>query len=184
MPLSEPAARKHLHTRQVTFTGFEREDGMFDIEGHLVDTKTYDVENKDRNGIPKGEPVHNMYVRLTVDDKFVVRAIEAVIEDSPFNICPTIEPAFQVLVGEVVAAGWNRRVRAKLGGTKGCTHLVEMMAPLATATFQTVYPALERRRADDGKRADKPSILDGCHAMDVTGPLVKDRWPDFYEGKD
>lgn len=181
MPLSPPAARKHLHTREVSFTGYERDDGLFDIEGELTDTKTYDFPNEDRGEIKAGEPIHNMKLRLTVDETMTVRAVDCAVDYSPFTICPNITPAFDVLVGMEIGPGWNRRVREKLGGTKGCTHLVEMLAPIATATYQTLYPALKRRRENlPEDERDKPSMIDGCHAMDSTGDLIKERWPEYY----
>jgi hypothetical protein len=184
MPLSTPAARKHLHTREVAFTGYERDDGLFDIEGHLVDTKTYSFPNKDRGEIQAGEPIHTMRLRLTVDETMTVREVEAVIDDSPFNMCTTITSAFKVLEGMQIGPGWNRRVKEKLGGVKGCTHLVEMLGPIATATYQTLYPALKRRRENlPEEERDKPSLIDGCHAMDSSGPLVKERWPEYYVEK-
>jgi hypothetical protein len=184
MPLKPPVQRKHLHTREVTLTGYEREDGLFDIEGHLKDTKTYSFANKDRGEIKAGEPIHNMYIRLTVDETMTVRAVDTAIDHSPFSICPTIVPAFDVLVGLQVGPGWNGRVRAKLGGVKGCTHLVEMLGPIATATYQTLYPAIKRRQESmPQEERDKPSLIDGCHAMDSTGNLVKERWPEYYVEK-
>ena len=44
MPLSEPAARQAIHNRHVHCAGFQREDGLWDIEGHIKDTKAYSFE--------------------------------------------------------------------------------------------------------------------------------------------
>ncbi|NVK17459.1 MAG: DUF2889 domain-containing protein [Methylocystaceae bacterium] len=185
MPLSTPAPRKHSHTRSVNLTGYEREDGLFDIEGHLVDTKTYSFDNQDRGEIKAGEPIHNMRLRLTVNEEMTVVAAEATIDDSPFNVCANITPAFKMLEGMQIGPGWNKRVRQKLGGTKGCTHLVEMLSPLATATYQTLYPILSRRRASQPEdQRDKPSMIDGCHAMDSSGDLIKERWPEYYKERE
>ena len=38
-----PPQRRRLHVRRVTYEGFERADGLFDIEAHLVDTKDHDI---------------------------------------------------------------------------------------------------------------------------------------------
>ena len=84
MPLSEPAARQPLHNRQYDFRGYRREDGLWDIEGRIVDTKTYAFENQHRGQIEAGTPVHDMQVRLTLDDDFLIRDIEAVTDASPF----------------------------------------------------------------------------------------------------
>ena len=43
MPLSEPTAREPLHRRTIDMVGYRRADGLFDIEAHLIDTKTYAV---------------------------------------------------------------------------------------------------------------------------------------------
>ena len=41
MPLSTSAPRQLMHNRAIECRGYQREDGLWDIEGHLVDTKTY-----------------------------------------------------------------------------------------------------------------------------------------------
>ena len=52
MPLSAPSARKKLHTRNIELNGYLREDGLFDIEAHMTDIKTYSIDNKaQRQGV-------------------------------------------------------------------------------------------------------------------------------------
>ena len=41
MTLSTPAPRKHRHTRTIHAEGFLREDGLWDIEARMIDSKTY-----------------------------------------------------------------------------------------------------------------------------------------------
>jgi hypothetical protein len=41
MPLSPPVSREELHTRAITLHGYRRDDGLFDIEAHLIDTKPF-----------------------------------------------------------------------------------------------------------------------------------------------
>ena len=38
MPLSTSAPRQLMHNRAIECRGYQREDGLWDIEGHLVDT--------------------------------------------------------------------------------------------------------------------------------------------------
>jgi hypothetical protein len=68
MALSTPVPREHLHTRSVSYKGYKRDDGLWDIEGHLTDTKTYPIDNSWRNKIDVGEPLHEMLIRVTVDE--------------------------------------------------------------------------------------------------------------------
>ena len=66
--LSTPETRSLLHKRSVDCYGYLRDDGLYDIEGHLIDVKTYTVEELDRGPIPPGEPIHEMWLRLTIDN--------------------------------------------------------------------------------------------------------------------
>lgn len=188
MPLSEPAPRAHLHTRTVECRGYRREDGLWDIEGHLVDTKTYPFDSNARGPMPPGTPVHDMWIRLTMDDELVVRGVEAVTDASPFPVCPEITPNFQRLVGLSIKSGWTQQVRNLLGGTQGCTHLVELLGPVATTAFQTIFSWRERqRRAQTAAGAPagpqrRPPHLDTCHALASDGPEVARVWPAFYTG--
>src|SRR5690606_12405498 len=57
MPLSPPVEREPIHIRTVTCRGYRRSDGLWDIEGHLVDTKAYLFESRWRGTLAPGEPV-------------------------------------------------------------------------------------------------------------------------------
>ncbi len=181
MPLSRPAGRQAIHARRVTCQGYRRDDSLWDIEGYIKDTKSYGFENKHRARIEPGDPVHEMWLRLTIDDQFTVKAVEAVTENGPFAVCPGAAPNFQQLVGLTMGPGWNRRVREKLGGSAGCTHLVELTGPMATTAMQTIWPL---RQSQQPKTADRPRLLDSCYAFRSDSPVVNDLWPDHYTGTD
>src|SRR3546814_6328924 len=85
MPLSSPVERTRLHNRTYDFQGYQRADGLWDIEGRIVDTKAYPFANQDRGEIPPGEALHDMSLRLTIDEDFKVHDIEAVTDYSPFR---------------------------------------------------------------------------------------------------
>ena len=182
MPLSDPVAREHKHTRRYEFRGFRREDGLWDIEGHMTDTKTYGIPNRARGEVGAGEPIHDMWVRLTLDDSFTVAAIEVATDAGPFRICPDVAPNFQVLKGERIKRGWHQRLKDLLGNTQGCVHLVEMIGSMGTVAFQTMYHARDERTAEEAG-TKKPAILDTCHALASDGPVVQEFWPAFYTGR-
>ena len=122
MPLSSPAARKELHLRQVEVRGYQREDGLWDIEGRLVDTKTYGFDNFDRGRIEAGQPIHQMMLRLTLDDELTIIDAEAVTEESPYHVCKAVGPNFARLKGIRIGAGWRRQVQAAVGGAQNAEH--------------------------------------------------------------
>lgn len=183
MPLSPPQPRKHIHTRAIRCRGYQRDDGLWDIEGEIIDTKTYSFANKDRVRVAAGQPVHHMRVRLTVDDDLVVREVEAATEAGPFNMCGDIAPAYGALAGLAIAPGWRREVLTRLGGVKGCTHVTDLLVgPLAVTAYQTIVPARRHLGTDPGVKK-RPPLIDSCHALARSSPVVKHDWPDFYEEK-
>jgi hypothetical protein len=198
MPLSPPIGRQHLHTRRVTCQGFFREDGLWDIEGRITDEKSYEHANEWRGPLKPGDFVHDMSIRLTLDRKFTIVDVEAVTDKSPYRICGDVAPDFKKLIGLRIGGGFHREVRARLGGVHGCTHIVELLGPVATTAFQTVSSGkareldrAHRAKSDPAPKADAPSkpsrkpyVIDTCHAWAADGPVVK-RWaPDFYTGPD
>lgn len=189
MPLSEPTAREPIHTRRVTCQGFRRTDGLWDVEGRLTDTKAYAFETEQRGRIEPGDPVHGMWIRLTVDNDLLVHAVEAVTDKSPYRTCGLITAAFQRIVGLKIGPGWTRAVKERLGGVQGCTHMVELLGPVATTAFQTVYPILAREQAANASgskeamlRSKRPVLLNSCHIFDSRGEVVRKHWPDHYTG--
>ena len=187
MPLSPPAQRDPIHTRKVVCRGYRRSDGLWDVEGELVDTKAYSFPNEYRGGaIEPGDPLHGMVIRVTVDDTLVIHAIEAAIDKAPYGLCNTAAPAFDQLKGLKIGPGFTRKVKERLGGVHGCTHLVELIGSMATTAFQTIYPILARERPEFGadyKPGSKhPALLNSCHVYARNGELVRRRWPDLYTG--
>jgi hypothetical protein len=179
MSLSPPASRESIHHRQIDCRGYRRSDGLWDIEGHLRDTKSYAFANRFRGEIAPGEPIHDMWLRLTLDDELTVIEAQAATEAGPFAICPAITPAFARLEGLTIGPGWRRAVQARLGGVRGCTHLVELLGPLATTAYQTIH-AWRARYAPPVESDRPPSHLDSCHALARDGEVVRAHYPRWY----
>ena len=59
---------------------------LWDIEGRLVDTKAYPFENSFR-GETRRRALHEMWLRLTVDDALLVRDVVAVTDAGPYAVC-------------------------------------------------------------------------------------------------
>ncbi|NQW01193.1 MAG: DUF2889 domain-containing protein [Rhodospirillales bacterium] len=183
MPISKPVARDHIHTRSIQCTGYKRQDGLWDIDGTMTDTKTYTFENLDRSDIPSGEPIHHMVMRITVDDDLVVHAAEAATEFAPYHICGDITPTFAKLEGLQIGPGWRRQVNQLMGGTGGCTHLRDMLiGPLAVTAYQTIIPMRRKMRGPTTEQPTRrPAIIGTCHAYAPDGPVVERQWPQFFE---
>jgi len=185
MPLSAPVPRTPLHNRTIDCEGYRREDGLWEIDGHLIDTKRYVFSNAWRGDIPPGEPLHEMWIRLTVDDDMIVRAIECATDNGPHPACGAILPNFQRLVGEKIGPSWNKRIRTLLGGIEGCTHHIELLGRMASVALQTSMPILARERGTlarpDGSAVHP--LINSCHvwreggdyAREITAAIAKAR---------
>lgn len=184
MPLTESAARKPAHTRVVTCQGYERDDGLWDIEGRIVDTKPYRFQNRDRGGwIEADEALHDMSIRLTINLDLEVLDADAVIDFSPYNYCRAVAPIARNLIGLKIAPGFTQKSKLAMGANLGCTHLTELLGPVATTAIQTIASARSRLREQDHK-PQSPAFLDTCHTYASDSPVVKLHWPEHYrEGK-
>ncbi|MFN3078119.1 MAG: DUF2889 domain-containing protein, partial [Alphaproteobacteria bacterium] len=143
--------------------------------------RAYSFPTHDRGDLAPGEPLHEMWIRVTIDDDFLIHDIEAVLDNGPAFLCGDIVGDFRQLIGLRIGKGFNRAIRERLGGAKGCVHLVDLMAPIATAAYQTLFPDREKKAAADPNR-DRPGIIDQCHALASDGPLVRKYWPQFHTG--
>jgi hypothetical protein len=186
MSLPGPAPRRHLHTRTITLEGYGREDGLFDVEAQIVDTKTYDTEEPFRGVRKAGAHVHNMQLRLTIDSGMVVRGVEVTTNAAPYDPCFTVAPAYEKLVGATIGMGWHRAVQDAVGGVKGCTHLRELLMPAATVAYQTIgsWPKAGVSKGQVKPVGDqrKPYFLDGCKAWSTEGEVVQQLYPMHYRG--
>jgi hypothetical protein len=122
-----------------------------------------------------------MRIRLTIDLELVIHEAEAVTDNGPYPHCGDIAPAFKALAGIRIGPGWRREIAARLGGVKGCTHLVELLAPMGTTAFQATGRAREALKAGQPVKM-KPYQLNSCHVYKDDTPEVLERWPEYYTG--
>ncbi|MBX9701561.1 MAG: DUF2889 domain-containing protein [Acetobacteraceae bacterium] len=187
MPLPAPDARELLHARDIALRGYRRADGQLDIEAHLTDVKTASPWNDSgRREKPAGEPIHDMWIRMTVDESLHITACVAVSDHTPYAICPGAAPNFARLAGLRIGPGFNRAVVERVGGTLGCTHLREVLGQMATVAYQTIYPLRARKEAGENDRHMQPGapvprrlppMVGSCIAYAPDSPVTLERWP-------
>ena len=74
MALSPPVPREPIHQRRYQFDGYRRADGLWDIDAHLTDTKTYGFKNEWRGEIAPGKRADLIRVHVARDVP-VVRSV-------------------------------------------------------------------------------------------------------------
>jgi len=112
-----------------------------------------------------------MHVRVTVCENFEVKAAEAVTYAGPYHECPQGAKAIENLVGKTIQPGWKKIVQRAMGGQQGCTHITELMGPVATIAFQTIYAEKAKRLREADTQANSETapqmsgLLNSCYAL-------------------
>jgi hypothetical protein len=166
--LSPAVPREAVHKRQINCNGFVRADGLYDIEAELTDHKTYDFPSDFRGTVTPDLAVHHMVLRITIDRDRVIQHAEAITITGPYAICPTANAVFDNVVGLQIGPGWRRKVQAAIGGRHGCTHITELLGPVATIAYQTLYGEEARQKrqsgtlSDQDKQASRSQLANSC----------------------
>jgi hypothetical protein len=170
---TDAGTRAELHHRSIDLRFFRRSDGLFEVEGRLVDTKTRPFRRMlAEKETPPGQHLHDITVRLVLDSDLLVRAAHAVMRATPFSICPGAARTLEPLVGLSIGTGWHKRIRELLGGAASCTHIVELLGPMATTAIQGLAPQRVATIGDPGNDAQRRAWVDSCYAFAADREVV------------
>jgi hypothetical protein len=176
MPLPAPdCERSASHQRSITVRAYARNDGLWDIEGQLTDAWPEPVPMA-AGMLPAGQPMHSMWLRLTVDRSATIVAAQAATDAGPYGaqVCGAIAPDYGRLVGVRVARGYRDAIRRLFGRTAGCTHMSERAGVMGSAVLQALWSQME---SDPDLQ---PFSIDGCHALKSSGAQVAQFFPRWY----
>lgn len=181
MSLTTSISRRALkHTRAIHIEAFVRDDDLWEIDAHVTDTKPFDFSLPSGN-LSAGQPLHSLWLRLTLDRQFVIVDVEASSEAVPYSgYCNTIEPEYKKLIGLSLVKGFRHTLRENIGGALGCTHLTELAQILPTAALQAFGHEIDPdrdRQSDPAADQKKPAQLDRCHALRSDGAVVAKYYP-------
>ena len=173
--------REEIHHRQVDLRFYRRTDGLYEVEGRLVDTKSHAFRRQLADeDTPPGAPLHDITVRLVIDEEMRVHDAQARMPATPFGICGGASETLRPLVGLNIGAGWNKRVRELLGGAESCTHIVELLGPMATTAFQGLAPQRIARMNTPGSERERSGKVNSCFAYSDQREVVARLWPHLH----
>lgn len=178
--LPAPAPRRHLHDRKITYRGYLRDDGLWDIEGELRDSKSFPISLGYRGDMPADAAIHNMLIRITIDDDMVIHDIAAAMPYTPYQECTPATNPIRAVIGLQMGRGWKKKIESAIGGLDGCTHVRELLSGAATAAYQTVYPyRSSNSKVKSTEVTEPPKHLNQCKAWDLKGTVVMRYFPQF-----
>jgi hypothetical protein len=176
-----PAAPERLlkHRRSIDVQVYARGGGLWEVDARLTDVKSHDLPMA--NGIRRaGEPIHEMLLRLVVDDQLnVVEAGSRPLWIPYPGHCDGHGDPYVALVGLNLMRGFRLKVMERLRGVAGCTHLTELSLVLPTAVIQAL--ADEVIDTSEGNAAGQPPFqIDRCQALRADGEVVREHYPRWW----
>lgn len=182
--MTDTITRKELHHRKLDLRFYERSDGLYEVVGQMMDTKTEPFMLYLREEpLPAGAPVHHMILTLVVDEYLVVKDIKAEMKATPFGICLGAQNTLSGIIGLQIGPGWTKKTKELLGGSASCTHLMELLGPMATTAFQGMAP----KRMQDRDRPENEHMrvgkVNSCYAYAEHREVIATLWPALYKPK-
>ena len=183
-PENANKSRRLMHTRSITCEGFLRDDGLWEVEAWLRDTKPFpQPASSFRDELKPGDPVHDIGLRIAIDETMTIHEAQAMMRGTPYTTCIDVEPILARLVGERIGPGWREAVRRKIARLETCTHLMELLGPAVA----TLYKTMSHGKKPDGRDSleeqqnsgKRPFFIGGCHSWRTDGPIVAAMFPQF-----
>jgi hypothetical protein len=182
MALPRAAANRQLkHSRRLDVQVYARGDGLWEVDATISDTKTRDARMA-ASLRPAGEPIHDMLLRLVVDERFNIVEAGAQTRAMPYpDLCNAYGDAYGRLVGLNLMQGFRAALRERVGGVVGCTHITELAQVLPTAVVQAFAGEVLDTRGDG---AERPFQIDRCHALRADGEAVRLYYPRWARARE
>ena len=167
--LKDLIAGDPLHSRSIEMKTYALDDGTILVEGWLREDRFQPVFDLTGKRIGKG-PVHHMAIRLKLG------GAPPTILDVPLECCRSTLETIQQVIGLEIRAGFKKKVRALMGGERGCTHLTHLLTVMSQAAFQgNVAHQRQNRQPLPGSIDAVEGIdvlLGSCRAWRQDGPKV------------
>jgi len=178
LPTAAPE-RQLKHRRSIDVQIYARGNGLWEVDAHITDVRSR--ETLMATGLlPAGSPIHDMLLRLVVDEQFNVVEAGAATAAMPYpGECNSYGDVYARLVGLNLMRGFRHAVKERLGGIQGCTHITELTQVLPTAVVQAFAGEVLDTRGD-AEDSVQPFQIDRCHALRADGLAVKTHYPRWY----
>lgn len=161
-------AGEKIHKRDIIIDSYEAGPDMMVFTATLQEKRLADYYLSTGEKQPAGD-LHHMTVRLLVRvPDMLIEDIEAEMHTVPRDECHDILSAFQAVKGMSIQQGFTGKLKEKLGGVKGCTHMLHLLTTLAPAAMQGMWAGRSRQRSTglNLRRllSMKKILIDSCYA--------------------
>lgn len=173
MSLLKRSSSRKIHTRTIEMSTYETDKGDIIVEGILKDNRLIPYYR------PSGEKrpphtVHHMVIRMRIGaSSFSIEDIEAEMPEIPQDECPQTSENLLKIKGMKIAPGFTEKVKKRLGGINGCSHLTALVHAMASAAVQGIWVYNSRKPENAGMSLDMLDdyLIDTCWVWRKDGPL-------------
>ena len=171
--------RTLVHRRSIDVRIYARGNALWEVDAHIRDVRPKPVQLATGPRVA-GQPIHDMLLRLVVNERFDILEAGARSDAVPFpGACDAHGDAYARLVGLNLMRGFRKAVRERLGGVAGCTHLTELAQILPSAVMQG-FAGEVIDTIGDGPDSTQPFQIDRCQALRSDGEAVRTYYPRWY----
>jgi hypothetical protein len=164
-----------VHTRNIHVATYAHASDAIIVEGRLTDNRLVDSYRSGATVIPPGI-VHDMLIRLEIKGpRMKIEDLDVQMPTVPHEDCDQTRRSLEPIIGMEIVSGFTLKVKALVGGAKGCAHLVALLTAMASAAVQGAWSAVTREPMDnpDFKHHTLARIKDTCYVWRSDGPALK-----------
>ncbi len=168
---------RKLHGRQIQISTYEYGKDSVVVEGRLTDNrfkKTYFFSTEEFR--PPGI-VHDLVIRMVVKGPtLVIDDIDVEMDTVPRKDCQQLLHVLTPVIGMKIQAGFTQTLKGKVGGAKGCTHLVALLLAMAPAAVQGAWSAVAQYPVGPSMYSDVALefLENTCWVWRADGELMKE----------
>jgi DUF2889 family protein len=166
-----------VHERRLTFKTYPLENDQVIVEGWLRDERHVTGFHWNGQSRPPGV-VHWMCVRLLVGGwPLSILDAEAEMPGVPHELCPTTLDSVKKIINIDIVSGYNNKVKRRLGGVKGCAHLMHLILAMGPAALHGYWAQRSRKKRPVPRSMDEVpglSLLkNSCQLWREDGPMMR-----------
>lgn len=175
--LKDLISESPVHERRLEIRTYATENDRIIVEGWLKDDRFVQRYQLDGSLSPPGK-IHRICVRLLLGDwPLSILDAEAEMPVVPHDECPTAQDTVKEIIGLTITHGYGDRVLERLGGVKGCAHMVQLIIAMGNAALHGYW---SQKLQEPFQVPDTPEELSGldyvinsCMLWKKDGPLIR-----------
>lgn len=170
------------HTRNIDISTYAVDEYHIVSKGSLKDVRMKDYylftgEKKDAGKL------HDLSIVLLIKiPEMKIEDLEVILDSVPRNDCRFIKKSLDPVIGMSLQGGFSSRVREVAGGSKGCTHLVNLIVTMAPAVMQGYWAYYFQRKHDAAEVIGTQKgrgLKDSCYTWREEGEAYR-RLSEFF----